>query len=141
MKIEAPSNPAGIALDQLLGSAVVINWNSLVAGRTESLIKVEYHVGPDGALENLRLWALTSEYWTLICEYSIRLGWSDGPRFLNGYHSRPLSRLLQSIMLNQVLFQDQCKPNTNGAVEVRTPTVEDTASAALRVNEIFPSHS
>ncbi len=139
MKIEAPCNPAGLALDQVLGSAVVMNWSALVAGATEGVVKVEYHVGQDGALEDLRLWSLTREYWTLICEYSIRLGWADGPRFLNGFHSRPLSRLLQSIMLNQVLFQNQCTPNTNGTIEVRTPTVEDTTSATLRVNEMFPA--
>ncbi len=141
MKIEAPSNPAGIALDQVLGSAVVMNWNALVAGAPEGLVKVEYRVGSDGALEDLRLWAQTREYWTLICEYSTRLGWSDGPRFLNGFHSRPLSRLLQSIMANKVLFQQQSTPNTNGVIEVRTPTEEDTVSATLRVNEMFPSHS
>ena len=139
MKIEAPSNPGGLALDQVLGSAVIINWNALVAGAPEGLVKVEYHVGADGALEDLRLWALTREYWTLICEYSSRVGWADGPRFLNGFHSRPLSRLLQSIMSNQVLFQHQCTPNTNGTIEVRTPTAEDTMHATLRVNEMFPA--
>lgn len=141
MKIEAPCNPGGLALDQVLGSAVVMNWNSLVAGAPEGLVKVEYRVGPDGALEDLRLWALTREYWTLICEYSLRVGWSDGPRFLNGFHSRPLSRLLQSIMMNQVLFQHQCTPNTTGTVEIRTPTLDDTTSATLQVNEMFPSRS
>jgi hypothetical protein len=139
MKIEPPSNPGGLALEQVLGSAVVMNWNALVGGATEGLVKVEYHVGQDGALEDLRLWALTREYWTLICEYSLRAGWADGPRFLNGFHSRPLSRLLQSIMLNQVLFQNQCIPNTNGTIEVRTPTAEDTTCATLRVNEMFPA--
>jgi hypothetical protein len=139
MKIEAPCNPGGLALDQVLESAVVMNWNALVAGAPEGLVKVEYHVGPDGALEDLRLWALTRDYWTLICEYSLRAGWADGPRFLNGFHSRPLSRLLQSIMLNQVLFQNQCIPNTNGTIEVRTPTPEDTMHATLRVNEMFPA--
>jgi hypothetical protein len=139
MKIESPSNPAGVALNQVLESAVVMNWNSLVAGAPEGLVKVEYHVGRDGALEDLRLWALTREYWTLICEYSLRAGWADGPRFLNGFHSRPLSRLLQSIMLNQVLFQNQCVPNTNGTIEVRTPTPEDTMNATMRVNEMFPA--
>lgn len=141
MKIELPSNPGGLALDQVLGSAVVMNWNALVAGAPEGLVKVEYHVGQDGALEDLRLWALTREYWTLVCEYSLRVGWADGPRFLNGFHSRPLSRLLQSIMLNQVLFLNQCTPNTNGTIEVRTPTEEDTTHATLRVNEMFPARS
>ena len=138
MKIDAPCNPAGLSLEQVLGNVVVMNWNALVVGATEGLVKIDYHVGQDGALEDLRLWALTREYWTLVCEYSIRVGWADGPRFLNGYHSRPLSRLLQSIMSNQVLFQHQCVPNTNGTIEVRTPTAEDTTYATLQVNEMFP---
>jgi hypothetical protein len=88
-------------------------------------------------LEYLRLWARAREYWSLVCEYSTRLGWSDGPRFLNGYHSRPLGRLLQLIMLNQNLFQHQCTPNSNATIEIGTPTAEDTMSATLRVNETF----
>ena len=64
--------------------------------------------------------------------------WAAIPQW---FHSRPLSRLLQSIMANKVLFQQQSTPNTNGIIEVRTPTEEDTVSATLRVNEMFPSHS
>jgi hypothetical protein len=124
-------------LEQILGSAVVLNWNALAAGAADGLVKIEYHIGGDGTLEYLRLWARGREYWTLICEYSAHLGWADGPRFLNGYHSRPLGRLLQSIMLNPNLFQHQRTPNSNGTIEVGTPTVEDTACATLRMNEAF----
>jgi hypothetical protein len=129
----------GVPLDQILGSAVVLNWNALASGATDSLVKIEYHIGADGALEYLRLWARAREYWSLVCEYSASLGWSDGPRFLNGFHSRSLGRLLQSIMLNRDLFQHECTPNSNSIIEVGAPTEEETTYATLRVNEAFQS--
>ncbi len=138
MKTELPCKARGsVALDQILGSAVVLNWNALASGAADGLVKIEYHIGADGALEYLKLWARVREYWSLICDYSIHLGWSDGPRFLNGYHSRPLGRLLQSIMLNQSLFQHHGTPNSNGTIDIGAPTVEDTVNATLRLNETF----
>jgi hypothetical protein len=66
------------------------------------------------------------------------MAWSDGPCFSNGYHSRPLARLLQSIMMNQPLFRHDCGPNTNATLDIGTPTSEDTSCAMQRVNEAFP---
>ena len=74
-------------LDQLLNSAVVLNWDALTQSATSGRVRVEYHIGVDGSLEYLKLWNHTREYWSLICEYSAHSGWSDGPRFCNGYHS------------------------------------------------------
>ena len=125
------------SLDQLLNSAVVLNWNVLIQSSTPRRVRVEYHVGADGALEYLKLWSVSQEYWSLICEYSVHPGWSDGPRFCNGYHSRSLSRLLQSIMMNQTLCSHSCSPNTNGALEVSPPTAEDVEDAKLRVSRTF----
>ena len=137
MKTELPCKAqSSVALDQILESAVVLNWDALSSG-TAGVVKIEYHIGLDGALEYLKLWARARGYWSLICDYSIHLGWSDGPRFLNGYHSRALGRLLQLIMLNQNLFQHQCAPNSNGTIDIGTPTVEDTMCATLQVNETF----
>lgn len=133
----APKPCISLPLNQILGSAVVLNWDALAAGSSDGLIRIEYHVDADGSLEYLKLWARTREYWSLICDYSVHLGWSDGPRFLNGYHSRRLGRLLQSIMLNQSMFTHECGANSNGVLEIGTPTMEDTASATERVNEAF----
>jgi hypothetical protein len=133
----APKACASLPLNQILGSAVVLNWDALTAGATAGLVRIEYHVGADGALESLKLWARAREYWSLICDYPVHLGWSDGPRFQNGYHSRRLGRLLQSIVMNQNMFTHECSANTNGLLEIGTPTMEDTASATERVNEAF----
>ena len=92
----------------------------------------------DGAVESLKLWTSAREYWSLVCDYSTNLGWSDGPRFSNGYHSHRLGRLLQSIMLNQNLFCHDCASNTNATLEIGAPGAEQIASATLQLTESFP---
>ncbi|HUI83857.1 MAG TPA: hypothetical protein VL240_06515 [Candidatus Binatia bacterium] len=140
MKPELPTTPSVPAqsLDQLLNSAVVLNWDAVTQSSTPGRVRVEYHIGADGALEYLKLWSHAREYWSLVCEYSAHLSWSDGPRFCNGYHSRSLSRLLQSIMMNQRLCSHGGRPNTNGTLEVSPPTAEDVDSAKVRISETFP---
>jgi hypothetical protein len=133
----APKAGGTVALDHILSSAVVLNWDALARGAAEELVKIEYHIGMDGSMECLKLWARAGEYWRLICDYSIDRGWSDGPRFSNGYHSRRLGRLLQSIMLNQNLFQHDCSPNSNGTLEIGPPTAADLTCATARVSEAF----
>jgi len=139
MKNEIPITPSAPpqGLDELLNSAVVLNWDALTRSSTPGRVRVEYHIGADGGLEYLKLWNSAREYWSLICEYSAHLGWSDGPRFCNGYHSRSLSRLLQSIMMNQRQCSHSPKPNTNGTLEVGPPSAEDVEAAKQRVSETF----
>jgi len=138
MTTELPPKAAGtVALNHILGSAVVLNWNALACGSTDCLVKIEYHIGSDGSLECLTLWARAREYWSLICDCSIHRGWSDGPRFSNGYHSHRLGRLLQSIMLNQNRFRHNRRPNSNGTLEIGSPTAEDTTCATARISEAF----
>jgi hypothetical protein len=139
MKSEIPITPSAPpqALDELLNSAIVLNWDAITQSSTPGRVRVEYHIGADGALEYLKLWSSAREYWSLICEYSAHLSWSDGPRFCNGYHSRSLARLLQSIMMNQRLDGHSGNPNTNGTLEVGPPTAEEVDTAMLRVSEAF----
>jgi len=125
-----------LQLEHILTSAVVLNWNALTqsaAGR----VRVEYHIGLDGSVEYLKLWTSAREYWSLICDFSVHPGWSDGPRFSNGFHSRSLGRLLQSIVMNQGLFGHALQPNSNGMLEIGTPTLEDIGDAQLQVSQTF----
>ena len=139
MKLAMALKPCSTApLDQILGSSVVLNWSSLGLGSSVGEVRIEYHVGSDGSVECLKVWACSGEYWSLICDYVPNVGSSDGPRFSNGYHSRRLGRLLQSILLNQHLFTHGRSPNTNGSVEIGIPTVEQTTCATLQVSEAFP---
>lgn len=139
MKLEIVAKPFGaVQFDKIISSAVVLNWDALALGSTGRTVKLEYHIGGDGLVESLRLWVRAGEYWSLVCDHSTRLGWCDGPRFSNGYHSRPLARLLQSIMLNHNLFPHDGSPNSNRTLEIGTPTLEDTASATLDLAQAFP---
>lgn len=141
MKTELPAKAPVTELDRILRSAVVLNWESLACQSQPGTVRVEYHIGRDGAVDFLKLWACGREYWSLICEYSPNRGWSDGPRFANGYHSRPLGRLLQSILMNQNLFHHSCLPNSNAALDIGTPTAEATTFATQWVTESFPQAS
>jgi hypothetical protein len=136
---EIPAKPAAptVQLDHILTSAVFLNWEALAASSTGGQVRLEYHIGAGGTVEYLTLWGAAREYWSLICNYSVNPGWSDGPSFSNGYHSRSLGRLLQSIMMNQNLFFHDRKPNTNGLLQIGAPTLEDTDHARIRVNETF----
>ena len=139
-KTVAPETPVKssppVLIDHILTSAVVLNWEALTASPTGK-VRVEYHIGSDGSVENLTIWGSAREYWSLICNYSVNPGWSDGPSFSNGFHSRTLGRLLQSIMMNQNLFFHDRKPNTNGRLEIGAPTPQVTDDARLQVNETF----
>lgn len=139
MKTEMPIPTKGpsTALDHILGSAVILNWEAVACQSQPAKIRIEYHIGTDGSVDYLKLWACGREYWSLICDYSPHAGWSDGPRFSNGYHSRPLGRLLQSIIMNQKMFWHECGPNSSATLEIGIPTAADTDCATQRVNEAF----
>ncbi len=131
-----PCNP--VPFEHILGSAVILNWEAFGLLPARGTVRVEYHVGREGAVEYLKLWANAGNYWSLICDYAPHVGWSDGPRFSNGFHSRQLGRLLQSILMNQKLFTHGRAASSTGTLEVRTPTMEDITNATLQVGEAFP---
>ncbi len=139
MKPEPAIQTSCTALEDIMRSAAVLYWDALACQYAPAIVRIEYHIGMDGTLESLKLWACAREYWSLVCDYSPHMAWADGPRFTNGYHSRPLGRLLQTIIMNQHLFRQACKPNTNATLEILTPTPEDIDCATQRVNEAFQS--
>jgi hypothetical protein len=137
MNNEPNNSAASTGLEDILGSAVILHWNALACQSSAPIVRVEYHVGLGGAVESVKLWSRSREYWSLVCDYSPQMTWSDGPHFSNGYHSRPLGRLLQSILLNQGMFRHDCRPNSSATFDVRTPTPDDQDSAVQRVNDAF----
>ena len=128
---------SAVPLDRILNSAVIVNWSALGLGAAVGGARIEYRTGTEGSVESLKLWACNGEYWSLICDYSPSVGWADGPRFTNGYHSHRLGRLLQSILMNQGLFTHRLGRNTNATVEIGVPTAEQTTDATLQVNQAF----
>ena len=141
MKTELPLKAPVVPLDHILSSAVVLNWNALACQPAPTMLRLEYHVGRGCAIENLKLWACGREYWSLICDYTPSVGWSDGPRFANGYHSHSLGKLFQSVLMNQNRFHHGHGPNTNATLEIHTPTAEDTLLASELISEAFPHPS
>ncbi len=130
-----------IELSQILESAVVLNWSDLVQAASGGLLQIEYHVGGERSVDSLKMWCNTTRgYWSLICDYSVNPGWANGPRFSNGFHSRNLARLLESIMLNQNLFLHSFEANSNVVVQVGPPMEEEIAASKLQMAEAFPPH-
>ncbi len=128
-----------VQLSQILESAVVLNWSDMVQAATGGLLQIEYHVGGERTVDSLKMWCNTTRgYWSLICDYSVNPGWSNGPRFSNGFHSRNLGRFLESIMLNQNLFQHAAEINSNVVIQIGPPTEEEIAAAKLQMAEAFP---
>src|ERR1017187_9387809 len=118
-----------IQLSQILESAVIVNWSDLVQVAAGGLLQIEYHIGGGRTVDSLKMWCNTARgYWSLICDYSVNPGWSSGPRFSNGFHSRDLGRLLESIMLNQNLFQHASEVNSNIVIQISPPTRKKRAA-------------
>jgi hypothetical protein len=129
-----------VSLDHVLESAVVLNWKDLVQGQADGIVQIEYHVAAERSVDCLKMWCSTPRgYSSLICNYSVNPGWSSGPCFSNGFHSRDLGRLLESIMLNQNLFRIGSEPGSNVVIQVGPPTAEQVDSAKLQLSEIFPA--
>jgi len=128
-----------VKLDHTLESAVVLNWKDLLQGQSAGFVQIEYHIGADRSVDCLKMWRSTPQgYFSLICNYSVNPGWSSGPSFSNGFHSRELGRLLESIMLNQNFFQLASEPNSNVVLQVSAPTPERVESAKLQLSDSFP---
>ena len=138
MKTAVPFQPCNpVPLDRILNSAVIVNWDSLALGSVMAAVRIEYQTGAEGSVQTLKLWARRNEYWSLVCDCSPHFAWSDGPRFANGYHSRSLGRLLQSILLNQNMFCPDCGPHARGKVDIVAPTSQQITDATSQVNEAF----
>ena len=96
-----------LQLDAMLADALVLSWSDLMPELTSGLIHVEYHVGSQGAVEYLKVWAApTRGQWDLVCQDFMRSSAScpGGLRFANGYKSEGLAKLLNQIMQHPEMF-------------------------------------
>jgi len=72
MTADEATSSESVPLDHILESAVVINWSDLVRGAIPGLVHVEYHVGEERLIDNVRIWSSTTRgYWSLVCHCSI----------------------------------------------------------------------
>jgi hypothetical protein len=129
-----------VQLNRILESAVILSWKDLGQAPSEGMVQLEYHTGHERTIEYLKMWCANGRgYLSLVCDYSVSPGWSGGPRFSNGYHSRELGRMLEAIMMNQSMFQSDVRPDSNVLLQVGPPTSEQAADAALTVAASFPA--
>ena len=127
------SPAASLQLDAMLAGALVLNWSDLMPELTSGLIHVEYHVGPRGSVEYMKVWASTTRgHWDLVCEHFMRSGASSesGLRFANVYKSEGLERMLDSIMQHQQILILDTPPGADRMIQVPPPTEKDTIAAS-----------
>ena len=127
----------GHNFDQILESAVVASWASLMRGTAS--IHVEYDVTPSGALDFLQIWScITRGHWLLVCEYQrAALESRGGLRFHNGYQSEDLARILEAVIAHPKSFILPQKLDRARLVQIATPTKKESTAAAATVSDVL----
>jgi hypothetical protein len=126
--------------DQFLQSSVVVSWADLMRGPQGGLIHVEYDFTASGTLEHLQIWSsIVKGHWLLACGYQKAASevLDAGVHFYNGYKSEGLARLLEQVVLRQKAFILPLNLGRAGLLQIATPTQEESAAAAVSVNEAF----
>ena len=126
--------------DQLLQSAVVVSWADLMRGFHGGLIHVEYDFTASGTLEHLQVWSsIVKGRWLLAWGYQ-RTGsevLDTDVHFHNGYKSEVLARILELVVLRYKGFILPRNLGRAGLLQIATPTQEESAAAAVSVNEVL----
>ncbi len=132
---------ASVELDAMLADALVLCWSDLMPEQTSGLIHIEYHVGPRGSVEFMKVWAAnTRGNWDLICEHFMCAGaTSSGLRFANGYKSEVLETMLDAIVQHQEMLIPGTPPGSDRMIQVTPPTDEDSVAARVGM-EAFMAH-
>jgi len=114
---------------------VVINWSDLVRGAIPGLVHVEYHVGEERIIDDLRIWSSTARgYWSLVCHCSIDPDLSCTLHFRNGYQDGDFGGLLSAVMERQDKFPHKRIANANYLVQVGPPSVDVLAAARTSID-------
>lgn len=134
------SSPAvPLSLKGMLSNALVVNWNELMSESVASQVQIEYHVGPAGSIDFLKVWAAVLRgQWDLICSYWMYPSSSrqSGLQFANGQKSDTFRGMLDSIMQHQQLFLVETAPGADGMIQVSPPT-EKERSSALQMMDVL----
>ena len=140
MTADEATSSESVPLDHILESAVVINWSDLVRGAIPGLVHVEYQVGEERLIDNVRIWSSTTRgYWSLVCHCSIDPDLSCTLHFRNGYQDGDLGKLLAAIMKRQGEFLHKRVANTNYLVQVGPPGVDPPGSGKTSIETIAGS--
>jgi hypothetical protein len=130
----APKSSQPMPLDH------VLDWSDLVRGAIPGLIHLEYHIGEEQFVDNLRIWSSTARgYWSLVCHCSVDPDLSCTLNFKNGYQDGDFGNLLKAIMKHQGEFPHKRALNTNYLIQVGPSSVDVLASARTSINKIAVS--
>jgi hypothetical protein len=139
--VVATSNSPAVTFPQLndiLFNALVFNWNELMPDSATGQVQIEYHSGPTGSMEFVKVWGATIRgHWNLICEqWHSTASKPSELRFANGHKSEVFHGMLDSIMQHQELFQPGIPPGMDGMIQVSPPTDQERI-AALKMMDAF----
>ena len=118
--------------NRMLSNALAFNWNDLMPESDAGQIQIEYHVGPAGSVEFVKVWgAKIRGHWDLMCSYWMHSGSStqSGPHFADGHKSDTFRGMLDSIMQHQGLFQVETAPGSDCMIQVSPPTEKERIAA------------
>jgi len=128
---------ASLSWKGMLSNTIVFNWNEIMPESAAGQIQIEYHVGPAGVVEFLKVWGATIRgHWDLICSGWAHSGSSSqsGLQFANGHKSDTFRGMLDSIMQHQDLFRVETSPDTDCMIQVSPPTDGERISALKMVD-------
>jgi hypothetical protein len=127
-------------IEQILESAVVVNWADLIRGGLRGLIHIEYGFAPSGTLDYLKVWSsIKRGYWLLACTYWMSASESHdaGVHFDNGFESKGLAHILEVVMQHQKVFALPQNLNRPGLLQIAMPTEKERKAAAASINDAF----
>lgn len=130
-----------VAMNRILESAVILNWNDLLRPAQRGLIQLEYV--PGARRSYLKVWQLTGKgEWSLVCEYWMSHGAAiatdDGIMFSNGYDSAGLAEMLKLIMQNSDRFAAPLKSGPS-SIQIKAPTEQETVEANVCMRQSYES--
>ena len=128
---------ASLSWKGMLSNTIVFNWNEIMPEAATGQIQIEYHVGPAGVVEFLKVWGATIRgHWDLICSCWAHSGSSSqsGLQFANGHKSDTFRGMLDSIMQHQDLFLVETAPDSDCMIQVSPPTDGERISALKMVD-------
>jgi hypothetical protein len=128
-----------ITLDQILESAVVLNWKDLLPRTRTNLVHIEYRLRPGGSLEFLKVWSsITRGHQYLVCDWTCTpSSVASHVTFSNDFYSKDLAQMLESIIQHQAAFSKDLTLHRDGLVQIHTPIHEERRSAEVCMTEAF----
>ena len=125
--------------DQLLESAVVLNWEDLIHATEVGSVHVEYRAGAGIPLHYLKVWSSkTRGHWSLVCEGMwTAASHQESLTFSNHYYSAGLAQMLEFVIRHQETFPNVSQPQRDGLIQIHSPAQADKTAAQKYMNEAF----